>query len=84
MSAATRSKGIVPLIIGIIVLVIGIIGVVAIAVVNSNTPLEGSGTPDGALQGVADVLTALAIGVGAVLTILGVLAMRRSKRSGHR
>lgn len=76
----SRPRGTVLAIVGAVLIVIGVVSGIVIAIVNSNTPLQGTGTPDGLLQGLWDVATALCIGVGAALLIVGLITRRRPRR----
>lgn len=66
-------------VVGAILLILGIMGIIRYATEGINTPLEGSGTPDGAYQGLLIVGSGLCTGVGLLLIVLGALKRRRSR-----
>ena len=78
----SSSSGVARFVIGGVLLVLGVIGIVttiSLTAGASTTPgVEGS--PEGGLQGLLIVASAAAIGVGALLIVLGLIKRNRRDR----
>jgi hypothetical protein len=63
---------------------LGIVGVAIYAFTPRNTPVEGDAQADAAWQSSIIIGSAVALGVGALLLMLGLVATMRARRTGRR
>jgi len=67
-------------VVGAILAALGLIGVAVYAFMPRNTPAEGDAQADAALQAGLVIGSAVALGVGALLLVWGVVMRRRTQR----
>ena len=69
--------------VGAVLAVLGLVGVGIYAFTPRNTPAEGDAQADAAWQSTIIIGSAVALGVGALLLMLGLVATLRERRSGR-
>ena len=69
--------------VGAVLAVLGLVGVGIYAFTPRNTPAEGNAQADAAWQSTIIIGSAVALGVGALLLMLGLVATLRARRSGR-
>jgi hypothetical protein len=69
--------------VGAVLAVLGLVGVGIYAFTPRNTPAEGDAQADAAWQSTIIIGSAVALGVGALLLMLGLVATLRARRSGR-
>lgn len=69
---------------GAVLALLGIVGVAIYAFTPRNTPVEGDAQADAAWQSTVIIGSAVALGVGVLLLMLGLVASMRARRTGGR
>lgn len=70
--------------VGAVLALLGIVGVAVYAFMPRNTPVEGDAQADAAWQSTIIIGSAVALGVGVLLLMLGLVASMRARRTGGR
>ncbi len=69
---------------GAVLALLGIVGVAIYSFTPRNTPVEGDAQADAAWQSTIIIGSAVALGVGVLLLMLGLVASMRARRTGGR
>ena len=78
----SSSSGVARFVFGGVLLVLGVVGIITTLTLTagSSTTPGVEGTPEGGLQGLLVVASAVCIGVGALLIVLGIIKRKRRDR----